>query len=199
MELYELLSGTAVGIRTQDGVVLASERRVAYGFYLLSKSGRKIFKVNDKVGIAAAGVLADMQAIARIVRADMNLYYLRTRRKPAVRSVAKLLSVLLFEHRLVPYICEVVVGGIDDEGSHIYVLDPAGSLIEDDYTALGTGAKIAIGILEGEYRKDMTIQEARELAVKAIRQAISRDPVSGDGCDLLIITREGAREETVQF
>ncbi|NPB01184.1 MAG: archaeal proteasome endopeptidase complex subunit beta [Crenarchaeota archaeon] len=199
MELYELLSGTAVGIRAQDGVVLASERRVAYGFYLLSKSGRKIFKINDRVGIAAAGVLADMQTIARIVRADMNLYYLRTRRVPAVKSVAKLLSILLFEHRLIPYICEVVVGGIDDEGPHIYVLDPAGSLIEDDYTALGTGAKIAIGILESEYRKDMTVKEAKELAVKAIRQAVSRDPVSGDGCDLLIITREGTREETVQF
>ena len=199
MELYELLSGTAVGIRAEDGIVLASVRRVAYGFYLLSKSGRKIFKINDRVGIAAAGVLADMQTIARIVRADMNLYYLRTRRAPSVRSVAKLLSVLLFEHRLIPYICEVVVGGVDDEGPHIYVLDPAGSLIEDDYTALGSGAKIAIGILESEYRKDMKVSEAKDLAVKAIRQAISRDPVSGDGCDLLIITREGVKEETVQF
>ncbi len=197
MEIYELLSGTAVGIRVQDGVVLASERRVAYGFYLLSKSGKKVFRINDNIGVAAAGILADMQTVTRIIKADMNLYFLRTKKTPLVRSVAKLLSILLFERRLMPCICEVVVGGIDEEGPHIYVLDPAGSLIEDDYTALGTGAKIAIGILESEYRKDMNIKEARELAIKAIRQAVSRDPVSGDGCDVLIISKEGSKEETI--
>jgi len=199
MEIYELLSGTAVGIRAQDGVVLASERRVAYGFYLLSRSGKKVFKINDNIGIAAAGILADMQTVAKIVRADMNLYYLRTKKIPSVRSVAKLLSILLFERRLLPYICEVAVGGIDEEGPHLYVLDPAGSLIEDDYTALGTGAKIAIGILESEYRKDMSVKDARELAIKAIKQAISRDPVSGDGCDILIISKEGSKEDTITF
>jgi len=191
MAEFELLTGTAVGIRVNEGVVLATEKRVAYGFYLMSKSGKKVFKINDRLGIASAGILADMQTIAKIIRANLYLYYLDTKRQPTVRAAAKLLSLILFEHRIMPYICEVMVGGVDEEGSHLYILDPAGSMIEDNYAALGTGAKIAIGILESEYRPDMSLEEAKKLAVKAIRQAISRDPTSGDGCDILVISDRG--------
>jgi len=195
----ELLTGTAVGIKVDEGVVLASEKRVAYGFYLMSKSGKKIFKINDRIGVASAGILADMQTITKIIRANLNLYYLDTGRLPSVRSAAKLLSLILFEHRILPYICELMVGGVDDEGSHLFVLDPAGSLIEDNYAALGTGAKIAIGVIESEYRHNMSLDEAKKLAIKAIRQAISRDPTSGDGCDLLVISRSSCVEETIVF
>ncbi len=199
MSEFELLTGTAVGIKVKDGVVLASEKRVAYGFYLLSKSGKKVFKINDKLGLASAGILADMQTIAKIIRADLNLYYLDTKTTPTVRAAAKLLSLILFQSRIMPYICEIMVGGVDDEGPHLFVLDPAGSVIEDDYAALGTGAKIAIGILESLYRPDMSLNEAKELAIKAIKQATSRDPVSGDGCDILVISKEGSYEESIKF
>ncbi len=199
MSEFELLTGTAVGIKVDDGVVLASEKRVAYGFYLMSKSGRKVFKINDRIGVASAGILADMQTITKIIRANLNLYYLDTGRLPSVKSAAKLLSLILFEHRILPYICELLIGGVDEEGPHLFVLDPAGSLIEDNYAALGTGAKIAIGILESEYKPDMSLEDARNLAVKAIRQAVSRDPTSGDGCDVLVISRSYSREETIGF
>lgn len=196
---YELITGTVVGIKTSNGVVLASEKRVTYGFYMLSRSGKKVFKINDNVGIASAGILADMQTITKILKVNLNLYELETRKKPSVRAAAKLLSVLLFQHRLLPYIVELIVGGIDDEGPHIYVLDALGSLIEDNYAALGTGAKIAIGLIESEYREDLKVDEGKELAIKAIKQAISRDPVSGDGIDLLIISNNGTFEETIQL
>ncbi len=199
MSEFELLTGTAVGIKVKDGVVLASEKRVAYGFYLMSKSGKKIFKINERIGVASAGILADMQTVAKIIRANLNLYYLDTGRLPSVRSAAKLLSLILFEHRILPYICELLVGGVDMEGSHLFVLDPAGSLIEDNYAALGTGAKIAIGILESEYKADMSLEDAKRLAVKAIKQAVSRDPTSGDGCDLLVISQSGSNEESIRF
>ncbi len=199
MDEVELITGTTVGVRVNEGVVLAAEKRVSYGFYMLSRSGKKVFKINDNIGIASAGLLVDMQMISKILRANLNLYALETKTSPSVRAAAKLLSLILFERRLLPYICELLVGGVDDEGPHLYVLDPWGSLIEDDYAALGTGAKIAIGILEGEYRRDMTLERAKELAVKSIRQAASRDPVSGDGCDVLVISHKSMTEETILF
>ncbi len=195
---YEyLLTGTAVGIKARDGVVLASEKRVSYGFYMISKSGRKVFRILDNVGIASAGVIADMQILSRIASVNMSLYELETKRRPSVRAVAKVLSHVLFGNRLLPYIVELIVGGIDDEGPHIYVMDSLGSLIEDDYSALGSGAKLAIAIIEDSYRPDITVEDARELAIKAIRQSISRDPVSGDGIDILTITTNGYKEETI--
>jgi proteasome beta subunit len=125
------------------------------------------------------------------------MYTMDTKSRPTIRAAAKLLSLILFQNRFFPYYVELLVGGIDEEGPHIFAMDPVGSLIEDDYTAAGTGARLAIAVVESNYRRDITVEAARELAIRAVNQAISRDPVSGDGIDLLIITRNTAREETI--
>jgi proteasome beta subunit len=195
--IEELITGTAVGVRASDGVVLAAEKRVAYGFTMFSRSGKKVFKVNDNIGIASIGILADMQVLTKIAKAYMSLYALDTKTRPSIRSAAKLLSYVLFSNRILPYFVEVLVGGVDDEGSHLFIMDPLGSLIEDDYAAVGTGTKLAIAILESGYRQGMSIKEARDLAIRAINQSISRDPVSGDGIDILTITNNGTTEETI--
>jgi len=195
--IEELITGTAVGVRASDGVVLAAEKRVAYGFTMFSRSGKKVFKVNDNIGIASIGILADMQVLTKIAKAYMSLYALDTKTRPSIRSAAKLLSYVLFSNRILPYFVEVLVGGVDDEGSHLFIMDSLGSLIEDDYAAVGTGTKLAIAILESGYRQGMSIKEARDLAIRAINQSISRDPVSGDGIDILTITNNGTAEETI--
>jgi proteasome beta subunit len=195
--IEELITGTAVGVRAGDGVVLAAEKRVAYGFTMFSRSGRKVFRVNDNIGIASIGILADMQVLTKIAKAYMSLYALDTKTRPSIRSAAKLLSYVLFSNRILPYFVEVIVGGVDDDGPHLFIMDSLGSLIEDDYAAVGTGTKLAIAILESGYRQGMSVKEARDLAVRAINQSISRDPVSGDGIDILTITNSGATEETI--
>lgn len=194
MSAYWAVGATTVGVRVEEGVVLASEKRVSYGFTVTSKSAKKIFKISDHLGIACAGLIGDMQAIARSLRAELRLYELDTNRKMSVRAAAKLLANMLFSQRYMPLMSETLVGGVDDTGSHLFVLDAIGSLIEDDYAALGSGATIAIGILEAGYRKDMNVDEARGLAIKAVRAAIERDALSGDGIDVLAITKKGAEE-----
>ena len=79
----------------------------------------------------------------------------------------------------------------------MYVLDPLGSVIPDKFTCVGSGTEIAIGIIESQYKDGMTQQEAENLAVQSIKAATSRDIQSGDGLDLLIITDDGIKEETV--
>ncbi len=198
-EYYYMPGATVVGIKASDGVVLAAEKRVSYGFYMMSKAGKKVYLINDRAALAAAGIIADMQTLLRVVKYNVRLYELNSNLRLSVRGIAKLLSNILFNKRTMPYIVEVVVGGVDEEGPHIFVLDALGSLIEDKFTALGTGAKIAIGILEDEYRDDISVREARDLAVKVLERAISRDPVSGDGIDIAIVTKEGAREESIRI
>lgn len=195
MEYYP--GATTVGIKVNDGVVLAADKRVTYGFMLFSRAGKKVFKITDKVGIASAGIMSDMQTIARTLEAEMRIYELETGMPIRVSNVAKLLSMILFNRRIYPYLVETIVGGIDDEGSHLIVCDPIGAIIEDDYAALGTGAQVAIGIVENSYDKDMGLNEAKELAVRAVKAAFSRDAVSGDGIDLLVISKEGSKEEFI--
>jgi len=196
----QILPGaTTIGVVYKDGVILASEKRVAYGYLVLSKAGKKVFKITENVGAACAGLMADMQVLAKEAAAQMTLYSLESRRPASVNAVAKLIAVLLFQHRLFPLLTQTVIGGVDSEGPRIYVLDPLGSIIEDKFACVGSGAEIATGVLESEYKEGMSLEEAKNLVVRSIKAAISRDVQSGDGADLLIITSQGAREESIDF
>ena len=199
LDMSELpIGATAVGIVFDSGVVLAAEKRIAYGFTLMSKAGKKVFRITDRIGFACAGLMADMQTIARIMAAEIKLYELESGHEMLVRSAAKLLSQILFSSsRQLPYITEVIVGGVDRTGPHLFVLDPIGSLIEDRYVALGSGAKIAIGILESNYKEGIDEKSARDLAILSVKTAISRDTISGDGIDLLLITTKGTETEFI--
>jgi proteasome beta subunit len=194
-----LPGATTIGVVCKNGVILASEKRVAYGYLILSKAGKKVFKVTDKIGTACAGLVSDMQNLARQTAAYTFLHTVDSNRPTSVNAVAKLMANILFERRLFPLLTQTIVGGIDDEGPRIYVLDPLGSVLQDKYACVGSGTEIAIGILETEYREDMTIEAAKDLVLRSLKAAASRDVQSGDGADFLIITPEGTIEETVDI
>jgi len=190
---------TTIGIVCSDSVILASEKRVSYGYMVMSRTGKKVFTVADRIGAACAGLVSDMQILIREVEAYANLFKLDANRPMSVRSAAKVMSNLLFGRRLFPLITQTIVGGIDDEGASLYVLDVLGSVIPDKYAAVGSGAEIALGVLEQGYKEGMTIEDARDLVTRAIKSAISRDVMSGDGVDFLTITKDGISEESIKF
>lgn len=190
---------TTIGVVFKDGVILASEKRVSYGYLVVSKGAKKVFKITDNIGAACAGLVSDMQILAREVEAYVNLFNLDVGRSISVRAAAKLMSNLLFNRRMAPLITQTIVGGTDEEGPSIYVLDVLGSLIPDKYAVVGSGTEIAIGVLEEGYKDDMTIEEAKDLVVRSVKSAISRDILSGDGIDFLLITKKGTQEETIKF
>ncbi len=189
---------TTVGLVCSDGVVLASEKRVVYGNLVLSKAAKKVFKITNKVGAACAGLISDMQVLTRQMTAHANLYKLDVGRSIQVKSAAKVMSNLLFGRRFFPYIAQTIVGGIDDK-PRIYVLDPVGSLIEDKFAAVGSGAEIAIGVIESEYKPEITVEEGEKLAVKTVKSAVSRDALSGNGIDILIVMESGIEEKSIEL
>jgi len=186
---------TTIGVVCKDGVVLASERRVSYGYFVMSKSGKKVFRITDNVGAACAGLVADMQVLTKEVSVYLRLYSYERDRLASVRSAAKVMANLLFERRLYPYLAQTIVGGIDDEGPSLFVLDPLGSVIDDKYASVGSGSEIAVGVLEAEFREGMTIEQGRELVRKAAKAALARDIGSGNGLDIMTITKSGIKEE----
>jgi proteasome beta subunit len=194
---FQFMPGaTAVGISFNNGVVLASEKRVSYGNFVVNKNTKKTFHVTDHVGAACAGMIADMQILVRQVGALAKIRKLETRRNVPPNSVAKIMSVIMFERRFFPLLTQVIVGGIDKK-PEIYTLDPLGSVLPDDYAAVGTGAEMALGVMDSEYRDNISEQSAKELAIKAIKSSIQRDSGSGDGIDILIVTRNPQREESL--
>jgi len=190
---------TTIGVVCQDGVILAAEKRVSYGYLITSKGGKKVFKINDQIGVACAGLISDMQVLARDVAANATLFNMDVGRKISVRAASKLMSNVLFNRRMAPLITQTIVAGVDDQGPSMYILDVLGSVLPDDYAVVGSGTEIAIAVIEEGYRKDIKVAEAKELVTRAIKSAISRDAMSGDGVDFLIITKKGATEETIKF
>ena len=190
---------TTVGVVFSGGVLLAAEKRVTYGYFVMSKGGKKVFKVTDRIGVACAGLVGDMQILAKEMEAQANLFSMDTGRPISVRSAAKLMANVLFNRRYAPLITQTIVGGLDEEGPSLFVLDVLGSLIPDKYTVVGSGTEIAIGVIEEAYKESMSAKEAKELVMRAIKSAISRDSMSGDGIDFLIITKEGVNEESIKF
>ena len=186
---------TAVGITYNGGLVLASERRIAYGNFVVSKTTKKTFVITPHVGAACAGLVADMQILSLQVSALAKIRKMEIKRDVPPNTVAKMMSNMMYERRFFPLLTQVIVGGL--VGSPvIFTLDPLGSILPDDYAAVGTGAEMALGILDQQYKKELNEAEATDLAVKSIRAAIMRDSASGDNIDVLVIDKNGIKETT---
>ena len=139
-------------------------------------------------------MIADMQVLVRQVTALAKIRKLETKRIVATNSIAKLMSVIMFERRFFPLLTQVVVGGTEYK-PQIYTLDPLGSVLPDDYASVGSGAEMALGVMDAEYSQDLSEDKARNLVIKAMKSSIQRDSSSGDGIDILTINHSNLREE----
>jgi len=185
---------TTVGVKCIDGIVLATDRRVTSGFYVANKRGRKILQIDDMVYATIAGVVADAQMLIDRVKAHVKYVKMSTRQPLSVKAIASLMSNILFSSRLFPFIVQAIVAGIDDEGPKMFNLDFFGTLTEEKYIATGSGSPLAIAVLETKYRDDLTVKEAIPIVIEAVKAAMKWDPGSGEGFDVIVITKEGVED-----
>ena len=190
-DLTPFFGAATVGITFENGVVIGAEKRVLWGYTVVSKTGKKVFPITDNIVVGSAGVSGDYQMLSSFLVAESTLFELENRRAITVNAAAQLLSNILFSRKYMPYLTQTLIGGVDSDGSHLYSLDLSGSLIEETYAAVGTATSLVLGVLEANYRENLTKEETIQLAVKAIRSATRRDAMSGEGIDLLIVTPEG--------
>ena len=192
----KLFGTTTVGLKCKDGVVMATDTRATMLPGLVAHKGvKKIYEIAWNVGMTMAGVPAEAVSILDILRANARLYTMQRRRLMPIRAVASLASNILFSQRYYPYLIQVIIGGFDDEGYHLYSLDPFGSRIEDDVISTGSGSTVAYGVLEDNYRRDMELKDGLALALRAIMAAMRRNVYTGDDVNVATITeKEGYRE-----
>lgn len=197
MSMY-MPGATAVGITFDGGVVFASEKRIAFGNFLVSKSTKKTFPITPKVGATCAGLVADMQILTLQISALAKIRKMEIKRDVPPNTVAKMMSNMMYERRYFPLLTQVIVGGVVDKPI-MYTLDPLGSVLPDEYAAVGTGAEMALGVLDPQFKANMIKDEAIDLAKRAVRSAALRDSASGDGLDVLVITKDGTEEFTEEI
>lgn len=182
---------TTLGMVCKDGVVLASERRATMGTLISHKNTQKVFKLDDNLGLTTAGLVGDLQLLARYITAEVELYKLKRNAPMPVKSCATLLANILAGRRYFPYWVQLVVGGVDEDGSHVYSLDMAGGSIPDSYVTTGSGSPYVYGVLEDNFKEEMALDEGIDLAIRALTAAMKRDAASGDGIDVVSITKKG--------
>ena len=182
---------TTIGLTTEDGVVMAADKRASMGRLTASKYAQKIYQLDDQIGLTIAGSVGDAQKVVRIMRSQLKLHKLETK-ELSLKGTGTLLSNILHNHKMMPFFNQFVLGGIDEDGEGaLYDLDPAGGLMKHGkYTATGSGSQMAYGVLEDRYEEDMDHEDGKELAINAVRSAIERDTASGNGIMVAEVTKE---------
>jgi len=187
---------TTLGMICKDGVVVATETRATMGTLIAHKETKKLYKVDEHLALCTAGLVGDLQTLARYLNAEANLYRLKRDSKMPVQSAATLMSNILNQRKFYPYYVQLILGGFDSAGGHIFSLDAAGGAIPDKYTSGGSGSPYVFGVLEDLYKDDMTCDQGVDIAIRAIHAAKSRDSASGGLTNIAVISKDGFKEIT---
>lgn len=193
--MEEAFQGTVVGLRYDGGIALASDTRATARYQVRSKNLRKIFEIQDNIGVAISGLAGDAQRLVDIMKSESNIYRIRRGKPIPPQSLARLTANIFHSQRVFPYIVSLILSGVDGEGPRLYFLDPAGGQLEEEkFASAGTGSSVAYGVLEQNYKEDMDDEDALKLAAQSIQQAIERDAATGDNVMLAKIDGEGFEE-----
>ncbi|MCS7142644.1 MAG: archaeal proteasome endopeptidase complex subunit beta [Aigarchaeota archaeon] len=179
---------TTIGFIARDFVVFATDKRATAGFYIAHRNTRKVHQIAPHAAITIAGRVADAQSLIDVLRANARYYQIAWRKTIEIKTLATMTSNFLFGNKYFPFQAQFILGGVDTYGPHLFNIDLFGSLTEERMLATGSGSPIALGVLESEYREDLSLDEAIKLAYKAVAAAIRRDIGSGDNIDVAYIS-----------
>ena len=189
-----------VGIVCKDGIVLAADQRISGGEGLIIGKIKKVIKLNDNVVITTAGNVSDIQFVVRLAKAELGLKRIKSKTIPSVKEAANLFASLCYENirkfSTVVGISHFIMGGKDSQGFSLLDITPDGSVVEEKKfaTSGAYGSIIGLGLLDNEWKPNMSIEEGKKLAIKVISTAVKRDATVGEGIDIVVIDKNGANE-----
>jgi|TARA_B100000902_G_scaffold11059_1_gene13519 proteasome beta subunit len=179
-------TGTStVGVTFDGGVVVGADHRATMGHFVANKSVQKLFRIADNLALTTAGLVGHAQALSRSLAAELALFELKRGTQMSVKGAATLTANILGGR---PHWVQLLIAGVDEEGSHVYSIDSAGGSIPDVYCATGSGSPYMYGVLEDKFREGMNRDEAVEVVARALLASAQRDAASGNGMDVCVIT-----------
>ena len=188
----KILHGTTtVGIKANDGVILCADMRASAGYFIANNNTMKIQKIEQHAGLTLAGGVADAQNIVDVLRYHANVHRIQNQEPIPIKSLARLTSLMFHQNRGYPFIADILVGGYDNEGPQLFNIDMFGSVEEKNYVTTGSGSPVAYGLLEEEYKDNLTLDEAKSIALRAVKAAITRNIGTGDGINVALIDKNG--------
>jgi len=182
---------TTVGLVCKDAVILATDKRATMAYFVASKTSEKLHMIQEHLYMTIAGGVADAQYLIDVLRAETTLYQLKEEKPIRVKSAGKLLSNILYQNKMFPYEVGLILGGVtEEEGPTLLDIGAYGSILPEKFCAVGSGQNFSYGVLEAKYKENLTIEEGKNIIIKAVSSSIIRDFASGNGIDIAIIKKD---------
>lgn len=179
---------TTVGLTCKDAVVLGTDKRASMGYFVASKTAEKLHKIQEHLYMTIAGSVADAQYLIDILKAETTLYQLEKGKPIPVKAAGKLLSNILYRHKMFPFQVGLILGGVtQEEGPVLLDIGAYGSILPEKFCAIGSGQNFSYGVLEAKYKDGLSTEEGKKIVKQAVTSSIIRDMASGNGIDLCIV------------
>ena len=197
---------TCLALGFDGGVIIAADKRMSAGFRVgKAKKIHMLTKEADEnlMGLAISGLVSDAMSLVDLMRSELKLYKFENGHPASTKVAATLLGVICHSgyRRYQPYWTQLIVAGFDKNngGGSVFSVDPSGAVTKDDYVVIGSGSLFALSKLEDGWKKGMNKEDAKALAIRAIKLAASRDLYTGDGALVKVITADGVETEDMDF
>ncbi|MFW9772266.1 MAG: proteasome subunit beta [Candidatus Heimdallarchaeota archaeon] len=189
-------STTTVGIIVKDGIVVGTESQATAGYTVATKTAQKLFKINDYTCATISGGVADCQYIVNQLKAFSRLKEVEEEKVPEPKYIASVTRNILFSGRSY-YLAMMIIGGfsLKEKQGKLYGVDLLGTLYEEeDFIAFGSGGPFSLGVLEADWKPNMTTNAGIELLKMAISSSRERDAASGFHIQICTINKEGYKQ-----
>ena len=186
---------TTMGLICKDAVILGTDKRASMAYFVASKTAEKLHKIQDFLYMTIAGSVADALYLVDILKAETSLYQLKREKPIKVSSTGRLLSNILYQNKLFPFQVGLILGGVtEEEGPTLLNIGAYGSILPENFCAVGSGQNFSYGVLEAKYKENLSTKEGKEIVIKAVTSSIIRDMASGNGIDIAVVKKEGPAE-----
>ncbi|WP_380675883.1 archaeal proteasome endopeptidase complex subunit alpha [Salinigranum sp. GCM10025319] len=189
----------AVGIRASDGVVLAAQTRTSSSL-METESVEKLHKLDDRIGAASAGHVADARQLVDDARQECQVNRLRYGEPIGLETLTKALTDDIQESTQFggtrPYGASLLIGGMDDGEPGLFATDPSGTPQEWKAVAIGGSRGEIQEFLEERWNPDLSVDDAVTLALEALLTGV--DSISPEEASVAVVTSEGYRHLSVE-
>jgi proteasome alpha subunit len=183
---------TTVGLKFADGVALIVDKRIASKL-IESTSIEKIFQIDEHIGCATSGLVADARVLVDHARVVAQINKVTYAERIDIETLVKRLCDFKQNYTqyggVRPFGTALLVAGVDETGAHLFETDPSGALVAYKAGSIGAGKNAIMDVFEEEFEDNMSMDEAVTLGLKALAKA-TEDKLSTKAVEIGLVRKD---------